>query len=181
MPRNDGFELGAIVVGTVCLLLRAVAPLMGGSNRWQDITPEAIAIFAVPVFTAFVCLLLGRKLNQRIVGLIGFLGSALFLPIIPAVSAYLVILYTVSKKPLILTSVWAGIAALITAIPFVFYRFSDRTDLMYASSLGMIMATSWVSSIVFFLISAVALLVHLVKRVKAVLKARQAPPGSRSV
>ncbi|MGJ8695921.1 MAG: hypothetical protein ACSHYF_06350 [Verrucomicrobiaceae bacterium] len=167
MVLKKSHELWAILVGSAFLLYRVVAPFMGGLNRWQDVTPVAVLFLAIPVVTAAAPLLLGWKYDRRIVGLSGFLGSAIFLPIIPAFIAVLIILYAVTTKPLVLTAVWTGLASLIAAIPFIYYRLIGSPDLLYAGGAGLLLFVSLVVSAIFLLISIAVWLCHLVKRARS--------------
>ena len=155
-----------ILVGSVFLLYRFVAPYTGGLNRWQDATLAAFIFGAIPIVVAATPLILGRKFNQRIVGLSGFLASAILLPIAPAIIASLIILYTVTTKPLILTAAWTGLASVIAAIPFIYYQGIGAPDLLYAAGAGMILMASIVASAIFFLISLILSLCYLVKRIR---------------
>lgn len=57
------------------------------------------------------------------------------------------ILYTVTRKPLILTVVWTGIASLITAIPFIYFGLIGWPNLLYAPGLGDFLVISLVGSV----------------------------------
>ena len=112
----------------------------------------AVVFLAIPVICASTPLFMGWRLNQREVGLVGFLGSSILLPVVPAVIAVLVILYASTTKPLLLTASWTGISALVCAIVPIFSITTDSSLLGVAAGAVIVLILS-AASAVFLLIS----------------------------
>jgi hypothetical protein len=162
MPKKY-IIVGGFVAAVGWMILRAFGPWLNGLNAWADISLLAVLFSFLPLIAAFSAFLLGKRYGKKNIGLAGFYASAVLFAAWPGFIATLVVLYSQTRGPFLLTSVWTGIAAAIASIPVAHYKLSGGGDLEFAAGYALILAATAVLACVLLLFSLVSLVIHLVK------------------
>jgi hypothetical protein len=180
MPK-EYLKVGAFITAVGWLLFRSLGVWIGGyRNDWVDMSPWVILFLLPPLIAAFSALGVGNKYEKRAIGMTGFYASAILFSAWPGFIATLVVLYSVTRRPFLLTSVWTALGAVVAITPTAYYKIWDGGDLLYAGGLGYVLAATAMIACVLLFSSVVSMIIHLVRKRKPN-KSRMATPTSPSV
>ena len=165
---KENLNKTAFVIAIGWLLFRSFGLYINDYLKgWEFMSPWAILFLLPPLVGAFTSYYVGNKFDKRVIGMIGFYASTILFDVWPGLFATLVVLYSVTNKPLVVTSIWTGIASIVAILPMAYYLFFDMGDLLYAGAFGIFLVATTFISCVLFITSLVCITVHFVKKMRA--------------
>lgn len=158
-------KIGTLIAALGWLLFRSLGVWISGyRSDWVDMSPWVIIFLLPPLIAAFSALGVGYRYEKKSIGMTGFYASAILFAAWPGFIATLIVLYSITRRPFLLTSVWTGLAAIIAIMPMAYYKIWDDGDLLYAGGLGNVLAATSLAACVCLLLSLVSMIIHLVRK-----------------